>query len=110
ADMSIGAEEIFVTVVVEIENARAPAAHLKALESNAGGVGLFAKEAMALIIEKGEGLASEGGHENARPAGIGPVSRDGSPASGVGPIARVRHLGLNADIFGSLAVHMFQQE
>lgn len=110
ADVRIGAEEIFVPIVVKIEDPRAPAAHLKTGKADTGRVGLLAEETLALVAEEGKGFASEGGEENAGPARVGPVPEIDTHTRNRNAVARVRHFGFNADLLEAPTPQIFEKK
>src|SRR5258707_4443633 len=47
-DMGVGAEEVFVAVIVKVDDSSAPAAHLECRETNIGGIRIPVEEIICL--------------------------------------------------------------
>src|SRR5487761_1149827 len=74
AHMRIGAEQIFVSVIVEVVNAVAPAAHLEGRESHFCLVGVRVEESISFVQIERKHLTAEVSHEKVRLAVVVPVA------------------------------------
>src|SRR4029077_5204127 len=103
ADVGIGAEQVFVSVVIKVVDARAPTAQLDTAKTDARSIRISAEESVALIAEEREGLAPKRGHEQAWLAVIVPVTKVDAHAGHRHAIFRIRDEGLDPDLVESVA-------
>src|SRR5260221_5136161 len=66
-DMGVGAEEVFVAVIVKVHDSSSPAAHLVRLETNIGGIGIHGEEVISLASIQREGFAAQRRNKDSGP-------------------------------------------
>src|SRR3981189_3113346 len=75
AGVRVSAEQILVTIVVEIVDARAPPAHPEGCKSDPGLIGSHREEFSVLVAKKRERFTAKGCYENAGSSTVGPVAK-----------------------------------
>src|SRR4029077_12043087 len=59
-DVRVGAEEVFVAVVVKVHDSSSPTAHLVCREANIGGISIHGEEVISLVSIQRKGFAAQG--------------------------------------------------
>src|SRR5260370_13846388 len=75
-DMGVGAEEVFVAVIVKVDDSSSPAAHLVCRETNIGGINFPAEEIVSLVLIQKEGFATQRCNEYSRPSIVLYISKN----------------------------------
>src|SRR5690349_4850891 len=74
-DMGVGAEQVFVAVIVKVDDSSSPAAHLVRRETNIGGISFHVEEIVSLVSIQREGFATQCCNKYSRPSIVSIVSK-----------------------------------
>src|SRR5258708_33179765 len=110
AYMRVGGEQVFVSVIVEVLDARAPAAPFETAKSDASLVTVIAEESIAFVAEQRAGFATEGRHDQTGLAAVIQIAKIHAHAGNGNSIVGIGDEGLDADFIESFATTVLKKK
>ncbi len=109
-DMGVGAEEVFVAVIVKVHDSSSPAAHLVRRETNIGGIGIHGEEVISLASIQREGFAAQRRNKDSGPPIVSVVSKIDTHTRNRNTILRICHAGFYPDLIEPFSPAILEQK